>query len=819
LRARTCVPAIILVLLHGDQGDAMVLGFMWGLVLLLFRLPVAWGAETKGPVMGDERRTVTGFVQNQDLRRVPSAIVEVKDQEGQLVVTGVSNDAGEFSVTVPADGTYSVSAVNDTYRSEYVILKIGTQKPVPLTLTLAVTQEIALDIVSTLPPLQYKAYSETYSLSRKEIEQLPLGNNQDVFQVVTGNVPGAAQNGLGQIHIRQEHANLQFRIDGVPIPDTIANVFSDVITPRAWERADILVGGLPAEFGNRNAAVIDITSKSGTTPPRGSVQMFGGSNETINPSFEYGSTIGTKFRYYVLNSYTDTNRGIDPKTAGHSFFHDHNERNQTYLRGDYQLNNTNNFTWVFLNSINYLQVPTNPNLTPDPTVTPIGFTPSASSQINERQQTNNQYGHMVWRHDLDATQYFSLAGYVRQTRATFFEDFNNALAYNNGVANGQDRFGFSTGTRLDYANRLTSEHLVKAGFQVDRTQAVSKTVTEAFLLNDPSNINSGANLAAGVQSSTQDVRKIGYTEQFWVQDQYTPIDKLTLNLGLRYDHIQAYTNEGLISPRLGATYAFDEQNVAHVYYGRLFTPPPIEQVRVFNPQLIGTTAQPPNTNSGTIHPEKSHYFEVGYLHGFGRSASLQIVGYYKLNQHLLDDGQFGTAPLLIPFNYGYGFQRGIDMNMKFQFTENFTGRWSVGVGEAKAKGLETSQFLFTQETIDAINSRFVYLDHSQFVTSSGVLSYLLRERTTLTGQMLFGSGLRNGEDADVNRFHVPSYTTYNVSISHVLPVDGNRKMLFGFDVINLLDQTYAYNTGQGIGFGVAHYGMPRSFFLRATYAF
>ncbi len=61
-------------------------------------------------------RTITGAVQNQDLRRVDQAIVQVRDQEGNVVAQGVTNQAGEFSVTAPREGTYSVSAVQDTYQ-------------------------------------------------------------------------------------------------------------------------------------------------------------------------------------------------------------------------------------------------------------------------------------------------------------------------------------------------------------------------------------------------------------------------------------------------------------------------------------------------------------------------------------------------------------------------------------------------------------------------------------------------------------------------------------------------------------------------------
>jgi hypothetical protein len=176
-------------------------------------------------------RTITGTVQNQDLRRVPQASVEVKDQEGTVVGAAVANEAGEFSVDLPSEGTYSVSAVQDTYRSEYAIMKVGAEPAAPVTLTLSKTQEIALEVVSPLAPIQYKASSETYALSRKEIEALPRGNNNELHDVLL-TIPSAVYGSLKQVHIRQDHANLQLRIDGVPIPDTVSSTFSDVISPQ-----------------------------------------------------------------------------------------------------------------------------------------------------------------------------------------------------------------------------------------------------------------------------------------------------------------------------------------------------------------------------------------------------------------------------------------------------------------------------------------------------------------------------------------------------------------------------------------------------------
>jgi hypothetical protein len=795
--------------------------------VLIVGLSSPLSAEQTGGDAGSEVRTITGFVQNQDLRRVPSAIVEVKNQEGALVVKGTANDAGEFTVLVPTAGTYSVSAVNDTFRSQYVILTIGTEKPAALTLTLAVTQEIALDIVSPLPAIQYKASSETYSVSRKDIEILPRGNNVELHDVLL-TIPSAASGALKQVHIRQDHANLQFRIDGVPIPDTVSSTFTDIITPRAWERADIILGGMEAQYGNRTAALLDITSKSGTKPGFGSIQMFGGSTALLNPSFEYGGTVGEKFRYYVLNSYASTNRGIDPQTAGHSVFHDQSERNQTYLRGDYQRDNRNNFTWLFLNSVAKNQIPTKPGQAVNTDVLSLlqaqspGFTPAASQSINEFQHEDNQYGHMVWRHDVNANNLFSLAGYFRHTRATFKTDPLNALSYTQDVTNpfsaaDQDRNAYSGGVRLDYSYTHSAQHLIKTGFQIDRTQVINKTFLYAFerdpITGDPT---------GPVINRSGDNRLIGWREEAWIQDQWTPNAQWTFNLGVRGDLIQYQYTEGQISPRIGATYKANDSNVFHAFYGRMFTPPNLEAISFNSLNVIGTTAQPENLTNNKTRSERAHYFEIGSYHALNQWATFELTGYYKLNRFMSDAGQFGTTPLLNFFAFEHGWQRGIDGVLKVKASDDLSGRANVSWGQCKAYGLQSGHFLLDQQEINDINSKGgVFCDHSQFVTSSAVVNYRFLKRTSVTGEMLYGSGLRTADEgAKTNSTHVPSYTVYNASLTHEIPVTKTQKFLIGFDVVNLLDQKYFYNFGEGsIGLGVAHAGLPRSFFFRGQWFF
>ena len=161
---------------------------------------------------------------------------------------------------------------------------------------------------------------------------------------------------------------------------------------------------------------------------------------------------------------------------------------------------------------------------------------------------------MVWRHDVNANNFFSLAGYVRHTRATFKTDPLNVLAYTADPAepfsaSDQDRNAYSTGLRFDYTYVHSKEHLIKTGFQIDRTQSVNKTRSVHIWPTMGQAIPTGDLLV-----SMRDNRQIGYRQEFWIQDQWSPNDQWTFNLGLRGDAIQYLRNEGQVSPRIGAAY-------------------------------------------------------------------------------------------------------------------------------------------------------------------------------------------------------------------------------------------------------------------------
>src|SRR6187402_3033983 len=101
--------------------------------------------------------------------------------------------------------------------------------------------------------------SSQYVMDRQTIQALPLGDSTPLNQVIL-QTPGVVQDSYGQLHVRGDHANVQYRINGVIIPESISG-FGQALETRFAEHLSILTGALPAQYGYRNAAVVDIQSK------------------------------------------------------------------------------------------------------------------------------------------------------------------------------------------------------------------------------------------------------------------------------------------------------------------------------------------------------------------------------------------------------------------------------------------------------------------------------------------------------------------------------------------------------------------------------
>ncbi len=156
--------------------------------------------------------------------------------------------------------------------------------------------------------IQTQTGASTYTIDAHAIAATPGGANTLLNQVVL-QAPDVAQDSFGQYHVRGEHAGLQYRINGVILPEGIA-VFGQTLDPRLISSISLVTGALPAEYGLRTAGIIDITTKSGLQAPGGFVSLYGGSHGEVQPSVAYGGGAGS-FSYFVTADFLRDDLGIE----------------------------------------------------------------------------------------------------------------------------------------------------------------------------------------------------------------------------------------------------------------------------------------------------------------------------------------------------------------------------------------------------------------------------------------------------------------------------------------------------------------------------
>ena len=154
----------------------------------------------------------------------------------------------------------------------------------------------------------------SYQINHQAIEALPQGNNTPLDKVLL-QLPGVTQDSAasGELHVRNEHANLQYRINGIMLPDGVG-AFGQILDTGIVGSLALLTGALPAQYGLRTAGVLDIQTKTDAFNNSGSVSVYGGSHGTITTSLEYGGTVG-QTQYFVSGRYFGSNLGIENPTS------------------------------------------------------------------------------------------------------------------------------------------------------------------------------------------------------------------------------------------------------------------------------------------------------------------------------------------------------------------------------------------------------------------------------------------------------------------------------------------------------------------------
>jgi len=643
----------------------------------------------------------------------------------------------------------------------------------------------------------------TYSLPKAFINNLPSGPNTQLNQVIL-QAPGAAQDSFGQLHIRGDHGNIQYRLNNVILPEGL-QVFGQTLSPRLADNIQLITGALPAQYGLRTAGIINITTKSGFENG-GEVSVYGGSQGRIEPSIEYGATHGSTSGF-VSGSYTGADVGIESPDGRATPPHDHSDQFQAFGFLDHLIDQDSRVSLIAGTSQQTFQIPDVAGLHPNLGFSANGATDIASESLDQRQREGTTYGIASYLRTADRlTLQASL--FARYSKLRYTPDVLGELLFN-GIAQAARKTDLSVGGQFEGVYKLTDDHTLRGGIIVSTDHTTSKTSSQVFAL-DGAGDQVGAAPITVIDDSTADA----WTWSVYLQDEWDLAPSLTLNYGLRFDQLDAFRKENQLSPRANLVWKPAGGTTVHLGYARYFTPPPFELVA--SPtvaRFVGTSAEPPGTLNDLPRSERDNYFDAGVEQRLG-GLSLGVDAYYKKSKNLIDEGQFGAPIILTPFNYRTGYAKGVEFSANYA-SGPLTAYANLALSQAKGKDIVSSQFNFDPNDLAYIRDHDIFLDHDQTYTVSGGATYRIGA-TRLSGDVIYGSGLRR--DGDVpNGAKVPSYVQVNLGVSQELPIAGG--LTLRCDVVNLFDEKYEIRDGTGVGVGAPQWGPRRGVFAGLTKSF
>jgi hypothetical protein len=458
-----------------------------------------------------------------------------------------------------------------------------------------------------------------------------------------------------RLHVRGEEANLQYRINGLLLPDGLSG-FGQELSTRFLDSVSLITGTLPAQYGNRTAGVIDMHTKSGADLNGGVVTLYGGSFDTVTPTIDYGGNSGP-YSGYGLFSYRHDAIGMANPNPSYQPTHDKTDQFKGFANLSYLIDDSSRLSLILSGAQSSFQIPTADGQTPQYQFGAI--TAFDSSKINESQYEQAYYEILGYQKRLGNID-LQLTQSTRYSDVSFTPDTIGDVIFN-GIASAAEHRLITNTAQGDVSDRVNDSHTARSGFAFSLQQATVNTTNTVL----PASWDAGG----GQWAATADALPFDVIDNYkktaklygaYLQDEWRVDPRLTVNYGLRADLWSAFITEAQLSPRINLIYKLAQETTFHAGYGRYFTPAPLELIQAGDISRFNNTTNGVDPllqlNNSPVKSERYHYFDSGVKQDLTKNLHVGLDGYYKIKKNVLDEGNRShPLPLILSVAAGLAF--------------------------------------------------------------------------------------------------------------------------------------------------------------------
>lgn len=592
-----------------------------------------------------------------------------------------TDDEGAFRLVDVPLNTYTLTIDSSGFES-YARELVVTSNVVPqLDVKLGVgrvRQEVDVQADGSL--LDPEKTAPSVVIDRTFIRDFPTGTPSASTEQIVATAPGWTLDANHRLHARGIEYQVQYSVDGVPITDTIASTFASAPDPRIFRSVEVTTANIPAEYGNKLAGVVDVTTRSGLEgPTTGSATVSGGSFDTFEGSFDVAGHT-KKWGFYLSAAGTTTDRFLDPPAIEN--FNNHGTSAREFFKLDYQPSERNLLRFSAAFNDDRFDVPNLPD--------------QEEEGQRQRRGTDDNMQTLTWQHVFSET----LVG-----SASIFQRYNAARLRSNDAAGpvfAEQLRHHSNYGGLGSLTWFTHHNTIKAGFEVTRFP-----LTESFTLGF-TDLDEILDREPDLPDDVRDFtltnpfffrdHETGWEGSLYIQDHINATPNLTFDLGARFDSYHFLVDKNFVSPRLGVAYYIPKtKTVLRSSFARFLETPALENLllssseaaRIFSPageegedgeedarrredddeeDMMGS-----DERGAPVRPSRESQVDVGFQQQLGDYLRLDADFYYRRLTNPPEITNFLETGIIFPATLSRSRSKGVETRLDLAPVRGFSG--------------------------------------------------------------------------------------------------------------------------------------------------